>query len=71
MRVFSDRLFERSHGGADGVREGEGQQWGGGGNSAFGAIVVGWSTAGVSLTSQNRHSHHKYKSPKQSELKQK
>ena len=34
-----------------------------------GEIVGGGSTVGVSSTSKNRPSHHKYKSPKQFELK--
>ena len=42
-------------------------QWGGGG-WWWGAI--GGSTVGVSSTSKNRPSHHKYESPKQFELKQ-
>ena len=45
---------------------GWGQQRGGG----MGAIVGGGSTVGVSSTSKNRPSHHKFKSPKQFELKQ-
>ena len=42
------------------------QQRGGG----VGATVGGGSTVGVSSTSKNRPSHHKFKSPKQFELKQ-
>ena len=40
--------------------------WGGGGGNSGG----GGSTVGVSSTSKNRPSHHKYKSPKHFELKQ-
>ena len=64
------RLLERGHGGggggggADG-EGGDGQQWGGGQQRGGGG-----SKAGVSLTSKNRPLHHKYKSPKQFELKQ-
>ena len=46
---------------------------GGGGNSAVGlGAIGGFQQWGVSSTSKNRPSHHKYKyeSPKQSELKQ-
>ena len=43
----------------------------GGGNSAVGVgATVGGSPVSVSSNSKNRHSHHKYKSPKQFELKQ-
>ena len=48
--------------GGGGGEEGFGQYWGGGGG--------GGSTLGMSLTSKNHPSHHKYKSPKQFELKQ-
>ena len=44
-----------------------------GGNSGVGGVgAIGGSTVGVSSTSKNRPSHHKYKyeSPKQFELKQ-
>ena len=36
----------------------------------WGTIFFGGATVGVSSTSKNRPSHHKYKSPKQCELKQ-
>ena len=67
MRTFSDRLFESSHGWECW------QQWGGGGGATAG-WGRGWSnsggvTVGVSSTSKNHPSHHKYKSPKQFELK--
>ena len=71
LRVFSDRLFVSSHRGVDG--EERWQQWGGVQQRVEGAIVGGGggggSTVGVSSTSKNRPSHHKYKSPKQFELK--
>ena len=57
-----------------GGRLGGGGNTGGGGNSAVGG--GGWGnrgegpTVGASSTSKNRSSHHKYKSPKQFELKQ-
>ena len=57
-------------GGADGGGRGWAQQWVGGQQRGGGCNSGGGSTAGVSLTSKNRPSHHKYKSPKQSELKQ-
>ena len=41
-------------------------RWGGGGGGNSG----GGSTVGVSSTSKNRPSHHKYNSPKQFELLQ-
>ena len=63
--VFSERLFVSSY-----RRRGGGGEWvtvrkggRGGGNS-------GWSTVDGSSTSTNLPSHHKYKSPKQFELKQ-
>ena len=60
--------------GADGEGGVVGQQRGGGGGGSRGVgggvAVVGVSTVGVSSTSKNRPSHHKYKSPKQFELKQ-
>ena len=71
LRVFSDQLFERRHEGGGGGCTGGlmgrgGQQCGGGG----GGVIVGrGSTVGVSSTFKNRPSHHKYKSPKQFELK--
>ena len=64
IACFSDRLFGSSHGvqrGADG---------GGGGNSAGDGAIVGGSTVGVSSTSKNHPSQHKFKSPNQFELKQ-
>ena len=49
-----------------------GQHWGVGGNSAVGGQNRGVNSGGVSSTSKNGPSHHKYKykSPKQFELKQ-
>ena len=48
---------------------------GGGGGGGGGVVAIvggggGGSTVGLSSTSKNRPSHHKYKSPKQFELKQ-
>ena len=76
MRVFSDRLFVSSHRGGGGLgvhrgadgKGGAGQHWGGGQQRGGGAI--GGSTVGVSSTSKNRPSHHKFKSTKQFELRQ-
>ena len=53
-------------GGGNSAVAGGGQQRSGGGGA------IGGSTVGVSSTSKNRPSHHKYKyeSPKQFELKQ-
>ena len=77
LRVFNDRLFVSNHsgGGGAGVHRGlmeGGQQWGGGQQRGAGVREIGGggSTVGVSSTSKNRPSQHKYKSPKQSELKQ-
>ena len=47
-----------------GAKVGWGQQRGGGGSNSGGGPTVG-----ASSTSKNRPSHHKYKSPKQFELK--
>ena len=65
LRVFSDRLFERSHREGGLIGRGGGQQCGGG-NSGGGGRDQQW---GVFSTSKNRPSHHKYKSLKQFELK--
>ena len=68
--VFNDRMFKRIRGPTSGAdEEGATVEWGqqrGGGwrNSGWG------STMGLSSTSKKRHLHHKYKSPKQFELKQ-
>ena len=54
-------------------REGGWAAEGWGGNSAVGGgvgEVVAGVNSGVSSTSKNRSSHHKYKSPKQFELQQ-
>ena len=79
MGVFSDGLFVSSYGGG-GVGGALDGWWGGRalGNSGMSAQQFGggwgkkWlgSTVWVSSTSKNRPSHHKYKSPKQFELKQ-
>ena len=71
LRVFSVELFERRN---------EGVHWGLMGRGVLGATVgrqhhrggrgnSGGSTVGVSSTSKNHPSHHKYRSPKQFELK--
>ena len=63
----------RAYRGADRERAGGVGNSGVGGAAARwgeGAIVGRGSTLGVSSTSKNRPSHHKYKSPKQFELKQ-
>ena len=77
LHVFSNRLFVSSHGRrGGGVHrgsdvEGGGQQWGGGATARWGGLgAIGGSTEGVSSTSKNRPSQHKYKSPKHFELKQ-
>ena len=62
LRVFSDRLFVSSHGG--GVHRGADEKEVGGGGQ------VGGSTMGLSSTSKKSSSQHKFKSPKQFELKQ-
>ena len=82
LSVFSDRLFERSHGVCvcvcvyvcvwEGVTEGaDGEGGGSGGNNAVGgggeAIVAGVQQWGC-LQPPFRPSHHTYKSPKQFEL---
>ena len=73
--VFSKRLFISSK-----PREGGGLHRGllggtlgwGGATARWGVGAIGGATVGVSSTSKNRPSHHKYKyeSPKQFELKQ-
>ena len=52
-------------------REGAAQQLGGGNNAVGGEEIGGVNSGsvGVSSTSKNRHLQHKYKSPKQFELK--
>ena len=62
-----------SHGGERGqIGGGGGGQYWGGGQQRGGGGAIGGSTVGVSSTSKNRTSHHKYKykSPKQFGLKQ-
>ena len=70
--VFSDRLFVSSHGRGGGGGGGGGvvNSGVGTGNSAVGGGNRGGSTVGVSSSSKNGPSQHKYKSPKQFELKQ-
>ena len=63
------KTLDEVHRGANG-KGGGGQQWGGGNGVMGGGGNIGGSTVGVSSTSKNRPSHHKYKSPKQFELKQ-
>ena len=72
LRVFSDQLFVSSQrGGGGGHRGRMGRGEGGVGSTGMWGNVVGVGVnSGVSSTSKNRPSHHKYKSPKQFELKQ-
>ena len=78
MRVFSDRLFDSSHGRGEVAPVADVEVGGVGwvGNIGMGVTALwGWdniggTTVGVSSTSKNRPSHHKNKSPKQSQLKQ-
>ena len=75
LRAFSDGLFERIYGGGrEELHQGADGEGGGvrntGGGERVGRAIVGGSTVGVSSTSKNHPLHHKYKPPKQFELKQ-
>ena len=72
MFVFSDRLFVSSNDGGDAPgAHVEGGSSGCGATARWGGeAIVGESTMEGSSTSKNRPPHHKYKSPKQFELKQ-